>query len=184
MLEAKLTTELVEAQEQVCAAELSIACCRRSGGSGTPWKKSSRNRSQFGSLMQMCDKKTVARNPPFPVGTGSIAPVHRFHLTSWATSISMLPIFSVMFGLKDPATPFSSDGRHAKGFHKAITKDLKLPKGAEFKTEFRPSKRTTMKKFKPEAIASQRAELDAYFGELAELSRKVQCVIREEINAQ
>ena len=114
------------------------------------------------------------RPPPSPPSTGSIAPVRRLYLTSWATGIPMLPIFSVIYRFdvrfKGSSHTFQQRWSACEGFHKAITKDLKLPKGAEFKAEF-PSKRTKMKNFEPEAIESRRAELDAYFGELAEWAR-------------
>ena len=53
-------------------------------------------------------------------------------------------------------------------FHKAITKDMKLPKGAEFKSDF-PTK--VKKTLEPERLDKRKIELDAYFGDLSDWGR-------------
>lgn len=53
-------------------------------------------------------------------------------------------------------------------FHKSLTKDMKLPKGAEFKSDF-PTK--LKKTLEPDRLETRKLELDAYFGDLSEWGR-------------
>lgn len=53
-------------------------------------------------------------------------------------------------------------------FHKSLTKDMKLPKGAEFKSDF-PTK--IKKTLEPDRLERRKVELDAYFGDLSEWGR-------------
>ena len=52
-----------------------------------------------------------------------------------------------------------------ESFHKAITKDMKLPKGAEFKSAFPKKLKKTLV---PARLEERRVELDALFGDLSE----------------
>ena len=55
-----------------------------------------------------------------------------------------------------------------ESFHKRLTKDMKLPKGAEFKSDF-PTK--LKKTLEPDRLEKRKIELDAYFGDLSEWGR-------------
>ena len=55
-----------------------------------------------------------------------------------------------------------------ESFHKCLTKDMKLPKGAEFKSDF-PTK--LKKTLEPDRLERRKVELDAYFGDLSEWGR-------------
>ena len=62
-----------------------------------------------------------------------------------------------------------------ENFHKSITKDMKLPKGAELKSEFPKKVRKTLE---PARLESRRIELDALFGDLSEWGRNNGMAVR------
>ena len=62
-----------------------------------------------------------------------------------------------------------------ESFHKSITKDMKLPKGAEFKSQF-PKKVT--KTLDSARLEGRRIELDALFGDLSDWGRENGMAVR------